>query len=186
MQYGTWRTDKPKEPGFSHEYISAQFEKIAHQTTIDELKVEPAPGINTLYKALYARVNDPTKCDLPFMGTRKGDMYEWMSIKEAASIAKQFAAGCAKLNLTPDMFAEDQTWRFIGIKAKNRKEWGLIHTANYHMGTTTVALYDTLGLDATKYIIDLTKMATIATTADMIKGVLSMKEEDDKLDVKSV
>ena len=115
------------------------------------------------------------------MGTRVGDKYEWMSAKEVAYTAKQFGAGCVQLGLLPEMLDEGKTWRFIGIKARNRKEWGLIHTANYHTGTTTVALYDTLGLDATKYIINLTEMATIATTSDMIKGILDMREDDDKL-----
>jgi len=50
--------------------------------------------------------------------------------------------------------AEGKIWKFIGIQAKNRKEWNLIHLANMHNGTTTVGLYDTLGEEASKYIID--------------------------------
>ena len=99
-------------------------------TTLDELKVEPFEGVDTLYKALYRRANHATMCDLPMMGTRNGDKYEWMTAKEVALTAKQFGAGCAALDLIPEMHAEDRMWRFIGIKAKNRKEWGLIHTAN--------------------------------------------------------
>ena len=181
LNYGYWRTDKPKEAGFSHEFISAQFKEIEATTTLDELKVEPYPGIDTLYKALYRRANDPRMSQLPMMGTRVGDKYEWMNAKEVASTARQFGAGCIQLGLLPELQAEGKAWKFIGIKAKNRKEWGLIHTANMHTGTTTVALYDTLGLDATKYIINLTEMATIATTSDMIKGILTMREDDDKL-----
>ena len=55
-QYGYWRTDKAKEPGFSHEIISADFEKIKSETTVDELKCLPYPGVDTLYKAFKRNV----------------------------------------------------------------------------------------------------------------------------------
>lgn len=51
FNYGQWRLDKPKEAGYSHELISAHFDSVKGTTTVDELLVLPAPGINTLYKA---------------------------------------------------------------------------------------------------------------------------------------
>jgi len=42
----------------------------------------------------------------------------------------------------------------MGIQAKNRKEWCLVHLANMHQSTTTVAFYDTLGPEATRFICD--------------------------------
>ncbi len=53
-----------------------------------------------------------------------------------------------QLGLVPERDAEGQTWRFMGIQSKNRKEWYLLHIANMRIKTTTVALYDTLGQDA--------------------------------------
>ena len=50
-----------------------------------------------------------------------------------------------KFNLLPDVSGEGKTWRFLGIQSKNRREWFLFHLANMWAGTTTVALYDTLG-----------------------------------------
>jgi len=47
-QYGYWRTDKAKEPGFSHEFISSDYKHISHQTTLDKLEYQPGPGIDTL------------------------------------------------------------------------------------------------------------------------------------------
>ncbi len=43
-------------------------------------------------------------------------------------------------------------WRFIGIQSKNREEWNITNWANMNQGITTIALYDTLGQDALKYV----------------------------------
>ena len=44
----------------------------------------------------------------------------------------------------------------------NRKEWHLVHLANMFQNVTTVALYDTLGPDATRFVIHQTELTTIA------------------------
>lgn len=54
----------------------------------------------------------------------------------------------------PEVDAEDRKFRFMGVQSKNRREWTLQYMANFHMGVTTVALYDTLGADAARYVID--------------------------------
>ena len=64
-------------------------------------------------------------------------------------LARAFAAGCQELNLIPEVEGPDgKNFRFLGIQAKNRKEWGIAHIGNFHSGTTTIALYDTLGEEA--------------------------------------
>lgn len=131
---------------------------------MDELIVLPYDGVDTLYKALYKRVNDKNLRNFQFLGTKVGKKYEWMTVTETAQEAEWFAAGAVKLNLMQEVEAEGKIWKFIGIQAKNRKEWNLIHLANMHNGTTTVGLYDTLGEEASKYIIDQTEMITIACT----------------------
>lgn len=47
---------------------------------------------------------------------------------------------------------------------------------------TTVGLYDTLGEEAEKFIINETQMTTVACTKDIIKKILDWKENDDKLE----
>lgn len=88
------------------------------------------------------------------MGIRRDKEYVWTSCAEVARKAKLLAAGMEKLDLVPEVEAEGGSWRFLGLKSANRPEWGLLHTANYHYNVTSVALYDTLGADATAYIID--------------------------------
>jgi hypothetical protein len=79
VKYATWRTDKAKEPGFSHELISTDTMETLVKTDLDTLEVEVAPGIDTLLKAFEANVKKmPTK---KFLGTRVGNAYEWMSFE---------------------------------------------------------------------------------------------------------
>ena len=80
QQYGFWRSDKPKEPGFSHEYISCDFQHIKHETDMDTLEYLQRPDLDTLLKAFKDRCK--RKPDLRFFGTRNGDHYEWMFFKE--------------------------------------------------------------------------------------------------------
>lgn len=51
-----------------------------------------------------------------------------------------------------------------------------------HIGTTTVGLYDTLGEDAMRYVVDQTEMATVACSEEMVKKLLTLKMTDDNLE----
>jgi len=66
----------------------------------------------------------------------------------------------------------------MGIQAKNRVEWALVHLANMHQKTTTIAFYDTLGPDATKYIIDQTKVTSMSVSKEYVKALSKLKIED--------
>ena len=72
------------------------------------------------------------------------------------------------MDLCPESFAEDKNWRFLGIQSKNRKEWFLLHLANMYIGVTTCALYDTLGEQAMRYVVNQTELTTIAMSSDLI------------------
>jgi len=69
-------------------------------------------------------------------------------------------------------------FRFLGIQAKNRKEWGISHIGNFHSGTTTIALYDTLGEEAAKYVINQTELTTIALQGDLVSKMIKMKQDE--------
>lgn len=77
-----------------------------------------------------------------------------MTVKEVAEESRLLASGMQAKNLVPLTEAEGQDYRFCGIQSKNRKEWSIVHIANMHVGATTIALYDTLGADQTRFIVD--------------------------------
>jgi hypothetical protein len=76
FDYGYWRTDGPKEDGFSHELISSDTKFIEKQgATLDNLVAWPYDGVDTLLKAFRRNVGRIP--DRPMLGTRVGNKYEW-------------------------------------------------------------------------------------------------------------
>ena len=102
-------------------------------------------------------------------------------------MAENLSYGFMELNLCPGtkFDGDDKIWRFIGIQSKNRQEWVITNIANMHNKITTVALYDTLGPDATKFVIDQTELVTIVCSNECIKNLCIMKVEDDTGKTKS-
>ena len=179
INYGTWRSDKPKENGFTQEFISCDFDLVKEKANMDDLLMpEPYPGVSTIYHALMRRANDQRMGARQYLGTREGTVYKWMTYKEVADEAKQFAAGVESLGMVPEVDAEGKKWKFLGVQSKNRKEWNITHLSNMFHGVTTVGLYDTLGEAASRYIINQTEMTTVATTPDIIKKIIGWKKDD--------
>ena len=70
----------------------------------------------------------------------------------------------------------------MGIMSKNRKEWNITNMANFHQGITTVALYDTLGADAMRFVCDQTELTTISCSNECILKLAKMKTDDAQAD----
>ena len=177
--YGYWRTDKEKEDGFSHELISSDTAKVGI-TDLDVLETLPHPGVDTLFKAVqrnYDRIPNNE-----WLGTRVGDKYEWMSWKDSLDYAQILSYGIKKLGLCPEVEGDGQTFRFLGIQSKNRKEWVLTHVANIYQTNTTVAFFDTLGPDACRFIVNQTELTTIAVSVDFVKKLCQLKIDDQGMD----
>jgi len=80
---------------------------------MDTLECWPFPGVDTLLKAFER--NCELTPNAEFLGTRTKDTYEWVTYKQVKKQAHNFAAGCVKLGLIPNVQAEGKTWRFMGI-----------------------------------------------------------------------
>jgi long-chain acyl-CoA synthetase len=80
--------------------------------------------------------------------------------------------------MVPEIEAEGSQWRMLGIQAKNRLEWVLCHLANMHQSVTTVAFYDTLGPEASRFIIAQTELTSMAVSVEYVKKISQMKIED--------
>lgn len=106
--------------------------------------------------------------------------YRWCSYGEALTIAQKLARGMLALELVPPVAGENgDFWRFLGLQSKNCAEWYQMHLANFYSGTTTIALYDTLGVEAMKYIINQTEVATVGLSVELAAGMINMKLNDD-------
>jgi len=180
FNYGTWDTSKPKVEGYSHELISPDSKNIMDQTNLEELQAVEFPGIDTMYAALYKNVE--TIPDKPFLGTRVGNEYQWLSWKEVADLSSNFSYGMRSLNLVPEVEGEGKMWRFLGIKSKNRKEWYICELGAVHQNVAIVGFYDTLGVEASLYMFDQTELTTMALSAYVVDKLANMKRDDSAKD----
>jgi hypothetical protein len=100
IKYAYWR-DKEAETGFSKELISEDFKFIKDVTNEDDLLAWPFDNVDTVYKALYRNVEKYPNNE--FLGTRNGDHYEWLSFKEALSLAENLSYGFKSLGMIPEI-----------------------------------------------------------------------------------
>ena len=91
-----------------------------------------------------------------------------MTFKDVKRSVDNFASGIQNLNLTPNITHDGKNWKFMGIQSKNRKEWNIIHLAGMYNNATTIALYDTLGVDAIKFVVNQTELTTIACSMEFV------------------
>ena len=54
----------------------------------------------------------------------------------------------------------------------------MIHLANMHVGATTIALYDTLGADQTRFIVDQTELTTMTCSFEYVKKLSQLKSAE--------
>ena len=54
----------------------------------------------------------------------------------------------------------------------------LTHFANMFQSVTTVALYDTLGVEAIKFCVDQTELTTVAGTMDCLRKLADLKKAE--------
>lgn len=129
LKYSYWRTDKPKDEGYSHELISYQTEPLLGKTDLDTLDFQPYEGVDTALKAIRRNVEQIP--DESFLGTRSGAEYKWASWKDAYATAEAVSHGVMAMNLAPEVEGEGdgKKWRFMGIQSKNRAEWSYMNIA---------------------------------------------------------
>ncbi|KAG9347009.1 hypothetical protein JZ751_005936 [Albula glossodonta] len=92
----------------------------------------------------------------PCLGSRKpNEPYVWLSYLEVAERAELL--GSALLHKGHSKTSD----QFIGIFSQNRPEWTIAELACYTYSLVSVPLYDTLGTEATSYIIDKASLSTV-------------------------
>ena len=107
--------------------------------------------------------------------------YEWKTYQEVHDLVLPFARALHQKKMYATVEKDDEKHRMIGIYAKNSMEWMMCDLAGAMANITTVTLYDTLGAESTKYIVDQCELTTICLTSDKIKGILDLVK-DGKLD----
>ncbi|KAJ2805253.1 medium-chain fatty acid-CoA ligase faa2, partial [Coemansia furcata] len=96
----------------------------------------------------------------PFDADGKPGPYSWMTFGELNQAATDVGSGIAKLGVAHKSC--------IGIFSPNRIEWSIVEHASYIYNFITVPMYDTLGIDAVKYMAVETEMTLIAIAPEKL------------------
>ncbi|XP_034033876.1 long-chain-fatty-acid--CoA ligase 6 [Thalassophryne amazonica] len=94
--------------------------------------------------------------DGPCLGSRLPNQpYKWISYNEVMARAEHMGSGLLYQGCQPN------TDQFIGVFAQNRPEWIITELACYTYSMVVVPLYDTLGQDAIRFIINTADISTV-------------------------
>ncbi|ORX66938.1 acetyl-CoA synthetase-like protein [Linderina pennispora] len=118
------------------------------------------------------------------MGTRAfdpdakklGDHYTWISKADAEIFVNIYGSGLDSIfgkytDKSPGQQAP------VAIYAANRAEWHLTEFAIYRGNRYFVSLYDTLGTDSVKYVLNHSEIEVLVCSIDKVERLLNLKEQ---------
>nr|AND95616.1 Long-chain acyl-CoA synthetase [Chromera velia] len=128
-----------------------------------------------------------------FTGTRTknedgslGD-FAWRTYDEVGKDADSFAAGLVSLEACPSLSFEDEKraseFSFLGIFSRNREEWMIAALAGYRQAFTLVPLYETLGPETVRFVINQTKLKTVCVEGNSLNALVAAKPECPSLEL---
>lgn len=159
----------------------------------------PHPTLDTLAHLFQYDVENYANDDcfgtrLPTLDGTIGD-YTWQSYSEVAERAKNFGAGLffilsnnpykttsdahKKIDTHLNMRSSDNNLDsfVVSIFSHNRAEWCIADLACINYSVVNSALYDTLGADTSRYILNLTESPVVVCSKDNITKILELKEQ---------
>ncbi|KAH6885926.1 hypothetical protein B0T10DRAFT_491981 [Thelonectria olida] len=99
------------------------------------------------------------------------DKYDWLTYAQVNARRKNFGAGIVEIHQRIDYTAE----KFgVGLWSQNRAEWQIVDLGLASQALFSVSLYETLGPDATEFIINHAELACIACSLPHIPTLLKL------------
>lgn len=170
-----WSTVVPQTARADRGNIRRSFNPLAHA----ELGVR---GCRTLYETFRrgAAMNPLGPC-LGFRAvstTGFATPFIYTSYSECLARVNAFAAGLETLKL---MEPTADGMRVLCLYMKNCMEWVLAEYATYTAGGATVPLYDTLGSDTVRFILNQTGAQSVVCTRKELDNLCKVKRENPEL-----
>lgn len=163
-----------KEPGYSAVYRNAH--------TPDRLISSSHPSVSTLVHLFEASTKHSPKA--PCLGERSFNQatkawgpFTFQNYEEVKQRALHVSSGI--VNIVEEVVGlEPHTKQYaVGLYGPNTRNWVVTDLGCVYTALTSVPLYDTLGPDATQYIINLTEMPIIFASLAHIPYLLSIKDK---------
>lgn len=79
------------------------------------------------------------------------------------------------MGLVPEQEVDGEKFKFLGILSKNREEWAITDLACLRSATTIVPFYESLGADATAFILNQTELSTICLETKFFDMIVKLK-----------
>lgn len=182
-----------EEPGYSAIFTNAYIQDHYDY----KLRVTPHPSLQTFYDLFQHTV--ALHGDQPAFGVKsynidgtRGD-YVFETYNQVNHLKKAFGSGLFyvlsnnpfqpsdevkdKIADHEDLAVQNKESFVVSIFSANRREWVLTDLACVNYSITNTALYDTLGPDTTKYILELTKSPVIVASKDKLKLLVDLKNK---------
>lgn len=112
--------------------------------------------------------------------------YTFQSFKKVLERRNNLASGLIKLVTTnPNFVRNEDTFKngkpsfIVSLYCANRPEFILTDLACAAYSLPTTALYDSLGPESSKYILDITRSPVMILSKDKIKAMLKLKKKED-------
>lgn len=174
---------KPPAPGQPHSVALSNSEKpgrskvYRHFRFQDELLKTLDPAVRTAHEMFEITANQfPNK---PGYGYRSYNSakksfnpYEWIDYETVQQRRTAVGKGLVELYERAGIVGKQHG---VGLWCQNRPEWQIIDLACMSQSLYTVSLYDTLGPDASAYIIKHSNLAGVATSLNHVSALLKMK-----------
>ncbi|RCK55770.1 Long-chain-fatty-acid--CoA ligase 2 [Candida viswanathii] len=158
--------------GFSEFYRNA--------ATPNGIKLSLIKGLDTYHHIFESSAeryaDDPCLAfhEYDYENSQHLERYATISYKEVRQRKDDFAAANYKL------YDSDNMSFIVTFYAANRVEWVLSDLACSSNSITSTALYDTLGPDTSKYILETTESPVIISSKDHIRDLIDLKKANPK------
>ncbi|KAG6039371.1 hypothetical protein E4U41_002761 [Claviceps citrina] len=131
-------------------------------------------SIHDLFEA-SARKRPNKKC----LGSRKwnaatqawGDSFEWITYGQVAERRNNFGAGLVEIHKRINYPLEKYG---VGVWSQNRPEWQIADLGASSQALFTVSLYETLGPDATEYIINHAELPSVVCSLSHVPKLIKL------------
>ncbi|PWW74817.1 acetyl-CoA synthetase-like protein [Tuber magnatum] len=186
LEYG--KTFLPLPPPGSPQAVPvAGSEKEGHTPAFRNWRADPKgelmrsldPRINTVHDAFEAACQKWPNNN--FLGWREQNNttgswgpYVWMGYETVQRKRADIGAGLSYLH-TAHGVTERQFG--IGLWSQNRPEWQITDLAAMSQSLYTVSIYDTLGPEATEYIINHSELRSVVCSLNHVPTLLSMRDK---------
>ncbi|KAM4060607.1 AMP-binding enzyme [Hirsutella rhossiliensis] len=159
-----------ERPGRSAVYRHHRFRDAPLLATLD-------PDVRSMHHVFESTVRRrPNKRCLgsrPWVPSTKswGDHFDWLTYADVAQRRKDFGAGLVEIHHRAG-YPKDKYG--VGLWAQNRPEWHITDLALASQSLYTVSLYETLGPDATEYIINHAELACVVCSLPHVPVLLKL------------